>query len=55
MKPKRNIKKDSISITLDQKTIKMLKDETNNNSKFIERILLNYFYNIGRDTKNIIL
>jgi hypothetical protein len=55
MRTKRNIKKDNVSITLDPKIIKMLKEETNNKSKLIEWLLLNYFNNIGKDTKNIMI
>lgn len=55
MKDKRNIKKDGISITLDPVVMKMLKEETNNKSKLIEWLLLNYFNTIGKDTKNIML
>lgn len=55
MKPKRNLKKDSVSITLNPKIMKMLSDETNNKSKLIECLLLNHFNNIGKDTKNIII
>ena len=35
--------------------IAQLKKETNNNSKFIERLLLSYFNKIGKDTKNIMI
>lgn len=55
MKTKRGIKKDSVSITLNSDVMKMLKDETNNNSKLIEWLLLNYFNSIGKDTKNIMI
>lgn len=55
MKTKRNFKKDSVSITLDPKIMSMLKDETNNKSKLIEWLLLNYFNKIGKDTKNIMI
>ena len=33
----------------------MLNDETNNKSKLIEWLLLNYFTKIGKDTKNIMI
>ena len=49
------VKKDNVSITLDPEVMKQLKKETNNNSKFIERLLLNYFNEIGKDTKNIMI
>lgn len=55
MKIKRNLKKDSISISLNPKIMEMLKEETNNNSKLIEWLLLNYFNSIGKDTQNIII
>lgn len=55
MKPKRGIKKDNVSITLNPEIIKMLNDETNNKSKLIEWLLLNYFTKIGKDTKNIMI
>ena len=55
MKTKRGIKKDSVSITLNPETMRMLKEETNNNSKLIEWLLLNYFNSIGKDTKNIMI
>ena len=55
MKPKRGIKKDNVSITLSPEITKMLNDETNNKSKLIEWLLLNYFNNIGKDTKNIMI
>lgn len=55
MRPKRGIKKDNVSITLDPKIMEILKEETNNKSKLIEWLLLNYFNNIGKNTKNIIL
>ena len=35
--------------------MKKLRLETYNNSKFIERLLLNYFNEIGKDTKNIMI
>jgi hypothetical protein len=49
------IKKDNVSVTLDPKVMKLLKNETNNNSKFIEKLLLNYFNEIGKDIKNIMI
>lgn len=49
------IKKDNVSVTLDPEIIKMLKKETNNNSRFIEKLLLSYFNKIGKDTKNIMI
>ena len=49
------IKKDNVSITLDPKVIKMLREETNNNSRFIEKLLLNYFNSIGKDAQNIMI
>lgn len=55
MKTKRGITKDSISITLNPKVTALLKEETNNNSKLIEWLLLNYFNSIGKDTQNIII
>lgn len=55
MKPKRGIKKDNVSITLNPEIMKMLNDKTSNKSKLIECILLNYFNKIGKDTKNIII
>lgn len=55
MKTKRGIIKDSVSITLNPDIMKMLNDETNNKSKLIEWLLLNYFNSIGKDTKNIMI
>lgn len=49
------VKKHGLSITIDPEIIKQLKMETNNNSKFIEKLLLNYFNKIGKDTKNIMI
>jgi len=49
------MKKDNVSVTLDPEVIAQLKKETNNNSKFIERLLLSYFNKIGKDTKNIMI
>ncbi len=51
----KRVKKDNVSITLNPEIMKMLKEETNNNSKLIEWLLLNYFNKIGKDTKNIMI
>lgn len=55
MKTKTGIKKNSISITLTPEIMNLLNEETNNKSKLIEWILLNYFTNIGKDTKKIMI
>lgn len=55
MKPKRGIKKDSISITINPEIMKMLNYETNNKSKLIEWLLLQHFTKIGKDIKNIMI
>ena len=52
---KKVLKKDNVSITLDPNVMKMLKEETNNNSRFIEKLLLKYFNSIGKDTQNIMI
>ena len=52
---KKVVKKDNVSVTLDPEVMLQLKKETNNNSRFIERLLLNYFNKIGKDTKNIMI
>jgi hypothetical protein len=49
------IKKDNVSVTLSPETMKQLREKTYNNSKLIERLLLNYFNSIGKDTKNIMI
>lgn len=49
------IKKDNVSVTLSPIVMKQLKESTYNNSKFIEKLLLNYFNKIGKDTTNIII
>jgi len=51
----KRVKKDNVSITINPEIMKMLKEETNNNSKLIEWLLLNYFNKIGKDTKNIMI
>ena len=55
MKPNRGITKDNVSITLNPEIMILLNEETNNKSKLIERLLLNYFTNIGKDTKKIMI
>lgn len=55
MKTKTGIKKDSLSITLTPEIMNMLNKETNNKSKLIEWLLLNYFAKIGKDTTKIML
>jgi len=55
MKPKRGILKQNVSITLDPKVYKMLLEETSNNSKLIEWLLLNYFQKIGKKTDDIMI
>jgi len=55
MKIKRGIRKQNVSITLDPKVYKILTEETNNNSKLIEWLLLNYFQKIGKNTDDIMI
>lgn len=55
MKPKRGIKKDNVSITLNPEIMNLLNEQINNKSKLIEGLLLNYFTNIGKDTKKIMI
>ena len=55
MKHKKGIKKDNVSVTLNPEIMKLLSENTNNKSKLIEWLLLNYFTKIGKDTKNIMI
>ena len=55
MKTKRGIRKQNVSITLDPKVYEMLLEETSNNSKLIEWLLLNYFQKIGKKTDDIMI
>lgn len=55
MKTKTGIKKDSISVTLNPEIMILLNNETNNKSKLVEWLLLNYFTKIGKDTTKIMI
>ena len=51
----KKVRKDNVSVSLDPEIMKMLKKETSNNSRFIEKLLLNYFKKIGKNTENIMI
>lgn len=55
MKTKRGISKKNVSITLDPKVYQMMIEDTNNNSKLIEWLLLNYFKKIGKKIDDIMI
>ena len=55
MKIKKGVRKQNVSITLDPKVYQMMIEDTSNNSKLIEWLLLNYFQKIGKKIDDIMI
>jgi len=52
---KKKAKKIGTTFTINPKIVELLNDDTQNKSKLIEWLLLNYFKSIGKNIEDIIL